>query len=179
MFENMTGYDKKAVRAMTRVFTRKVRRKRYLLRKCFLAGMGLLGTLCGLLLLILFRELDFGERVICIAVLAVCMPAFLKGLFLRRFMAWSTIRALRRAGGSPERRFVFSEESFRGVQSGMETVYQYEIVRGVYETETYFVLQLDAQLCMMIDKDGFSQGTPDGFRTFLAEKTGRAAEFVR
>lgn len=179
MFENVTEYDKRAVWAMTRVFTRRVWRKRYLLRKCFLVGMGLLGTLCGLLLLILFRGLDLGERAICITVLAVCIPAFLKGLFLRRFMAWSTVRTLRRAGGSPERRFIFSGEAFRGVQSGMETAYQYEIVREVYETETYFVLHLDAQLCMMIDKGGFSQGTPDGFRALLAEKTGRAAEFVR
>lgn len=179
MFENATIYDKAAVRSMTQAFIRKFQRKRYLLRKYFYIGVGLLGTLCGLLLLLVFDTLDLGEKLICFFSLAVCVPALLKGLFLRRIMAWSTGWSLRKSGGPLERRFVFSEESFRAAQSGMETAYQYEMVKGIYETGEHFVLQLNAQTGVILDKAGFSRGTPEGFRDFMERKLGKPAERVR
>ena len=170
MFENDTKYDGAAVWAMTCVFTGKVQRKRFLLRKCFFMGAGLLGTVSGLLLLMVFFRLELTERVLCAAALAVCVPALLKGIFLRRFTAWSCRRAMRRSGESLERHFTFSEESYLAAQSGMETVCQYDTLRDAYETESHFVLQLDERACFVLDKDGFLQGTPEGFRAFLERK---------
>ena len=178
MFENTTIYDKAAVWSMTRAFTRKFQRKRYLLRKCFYIGAGLLGTLCGLLLLFVFGALDFGEKLICFFSLAVCVPALVKGLFLRRLTAWSAGRSLRKSGDPLERRFVFSEEDFRASQSGMETVYQYETVRDAYETGGHFVLRLDARTGIIVDKAGFTTGTAGGFRDFLGRKLGKPVEYV-
>jgi len=173
MFENHTAYDKAAIQAMTWVFSKKVQRKQYLLRKCYHLGFGIFGTLCGLLLLLIFDSLDFGERLIAVMALVVCGFALIKGLFLRRFMAWSTLRGLRQATSDGERRFVFSEDSFLGIQSGMETAYQYGTVQDVYETEGYFLLRFDKLTSSIIDKEGFTVGTAEGFRRFIEEKTGK------
>lgn len=179
MFENTTLYDKAAVWAMTRVFTRRFQRKSYLLRKCFYLGAGLLGTVGGLILLPAFGALDHGERLICVMALAVCVPALLKGLFLRRFIAWSTGRVLRKAVSPRERRFVFSEESFLCVEPGIETAYQYETVQGACETEKYFILRLNRQTCVILDKAGFTRGTAGGFRSFLERKLEKPVESVK
>lgn len=170
MFENFMQYDRDAVWAMTLVFTKEIQKKSYLGRKCFYMGAGLWGTVCGLLLLAVFSRLETAERALCIAALVVCVPSLLKGLFLRRFMAWSSRRVLRRSGEALERHFTFSEESCLCNRPGMETVYQYETVRNVYETETHFMLQLDKRSGIIVDKNGFSHGTPEGFRDFLERK---------
>ncbi len=173
MFENHTKYDKAAIQAMTWVFSTKVQRKRYLLRKGWHLGFGIIGTLCSLLLLMIFDTLDFGERLFAVMALVVCGFALVKGLFLQRIMARSTLRALRQAAGDGERRFVFPEDSFLGVQSGMETAYQYETIQDVYETEGYFLLRFDKLTSSIIDKKGFTVGTAEGFRRFIEEKTGK------
>ncbi len=173
MFENHTAYDKAAIQAMTGVCTRKVRRRQYLLRKGWHLGFGILGTLCGLTLLLIFESLDFGERLIAVMALVVCGFALVKGLFLRRIMAWSSLRALRQAAGDQERRFVFSEESFRGIQSGMETAYRYETIQDAYETEGYFALRFDKLTCILLDKTGFTVGTAEEFRRFIEGKIGK------
>ncbi len=178
MFENNTAYDKPAIQAMTWVFSRKVRRKQYLLRKCFLLGGGSVSLLGGLLLLSVFGALDDGERVICVVGLVIGVPALLKGIFLRRFQAWSSLRALRQTTGTSElRRFVFSEDSFQSTQAGMETTWQYEKVREAYETEGYFVLRLDKLTCILLDKAGFTRGTAWGFRAFLERRLGKPVEW--
>jgi len=183
VFENNTTYDKAAVQAMTWVFTQKVRRKRYLLRKGLYLGTGLLGTVCGLLLLFIFDTLDFGERLICIMALVVCVPATLRGLFLRRLTARRSLRALRQTAVGQERRFVFSEESFLGAQSGMETSYQYETLQDAslqdaYETEGYFVLRFDKLTCVILDKAGFTAGTAGGFQRFIERKLGKPVDWA-
>lgn len=173
VFENHTNYDKSAIQAMTWVFSTKVRRKQYLLRKGWHLGFGILGTLCGLTLLLIFESLDFGERLVAVMALVVCGFALIKGLFLQRIMAWSTLRALHQATGDGERRFVFSEDSFLGIQSGTETVWRYETIQDVYETEGYFLLRFDKLTSSIIDKEGFTQGTAEGFRRFIQGKTGK------
>lgn len=173
MFENRTTYDKAAVQAMTWVFSKKVRRKQYLLRKCYHLGFGIIGTLCGLLLLLIFDTLDFGERLVAVMALVICGFALIKGLFLQRFMAWSSLRGLRQATSDGERRFVFSEESFLGTQSGTETTWQYGTVQDAYETEGYFLLRFDKLTSIILDKEGFTQGTAEGFRRFFEERTGK------
>jgi len=178
MFENNTAYDKNAIAAMTWVFTRKARRKQYLLRKCFLLAVGSVALLSGLLLLLTFGTLDYGDRVICVIGLLVGGVALIEGLFLRRVMAWRSLRALRQAADASElRRFVFSEDSFQGTQSGMETTWQYERVQEAYETEEYFILRLDKLTCILLDKSGFAQGTVWGFRSFLERKLGKPVEW--
>lgn len=173
MFENRTAYDKAAVQAMTWVFTAKVRRKQYLLRRCYHLGFGIIGTLCGLTLLVIFDSPDFGERLIAVMALVICGFALIKGLFLRRIMARSSLRALRQAAGDQERRFLFSEDSFLGTQSGTETTWQYETVQDAYETEGYFLLRFDKLTCIILDKEGFAQGTAEGFRRFIEGKIGK------
>ncbi len=178
MFENSTAYDKPAIQAMTWVFSRKVRRKQYLLRKCFLLGVGLMMMFGGLLLLATFGTLDYKERLICVIGLLIGGLALTEGIFLRRFQAWSSLRALRQTTGTSElRRFVFSEDSFQSTQAGMETTWQYEKVQEAYETEGYFILRLDKLTCILLDKEGFTQGTAWGFRAFLERKLGKPVEW--
>lgn len=175
-YENTTRYDKSAVWALTLVFSRTVQRKRFLLRRLFLLVVGGIALTGGLVLLMVFSALDTGSRVICATGLIVGAAALGEGLFLRRVMAWSTRRSLRRQGDAMERQFTFSPECFRCAQTGMETVFEYQTVKGVWETEDYFVLHMDTGHGMVVRKSGFTQGTADGFRRFLSEKTGLTAE---
>ena len=175
-YENTTRYDKNAVWALTLAFSRRVQRKRFLLRRLFLLMVGTIALAGGLVLLMVFSALDTGSRIICAAGLILGAAALSEGLFLRRVMAWSTRRSLRKQGDSMERRFVFSSESFQAYQPGAETKFSYEAVKGFYETEGYFVLQMDTGHGVVVDKTGFTQGTADGFRQFLAERTGLSAE---
>jgi len=122
---------------------------------------------------VIFDSLDFGERLIAVMALVICGFALIKGLFLRRIMAWSSLRGLRQAAGDGERRFVFSEDSFLGTQSGTETTWQYGTVQDVYETEGYFVLRFDKLTSIILSKEGFTAGTAEGFRRFIEEKTGK------
>ena len=176
IYENTTRYDKNAVWALTLAFSRKVQRRRFLLRRLFLLVVGSIALTGGLVLLMVFSALDAGSRVICAAGLILGMFALGEGLFLRRVMAWSTLRSLRRQGDVMERRFTFSPEGFRSAQPGMETAFDYETVKGFYEAGDYFVLQMDTGHGMVVRKSGFTQGTADGFWQFLSEKTGMTAE---
>lgn len=176
MFENTTKYDREAVYAFTDVYTRTIRRTRYRLHLGVLLIGGGFCILDGLILLSMWRRLDFSSIVLMGVVLVVGPCAVFKGLFLRRFMARRMRKNMLQENGVCH--YVFGEDSFQVSQPGVTSTYRYDRVFRAYEAPGYFVLFLDKVRGGIIDMGGFTQGTADEFRAFLTEKLGKPVEYI-
>ena len=60
-----------------------------------------------------------------------------------------------------------------------ETHWNHAQIKAVYETEDYFVFFLSSRHGQVYDKHGFAEGTPEEFRTFISEKTGKPVEYIK
>ncbi len=175
MFENTTKYDQATLYAFTDVYSRTVRRTRYRLHRAVLLIAGGICTVEGLFLLLVWRPRDFSSMVLLGVVLVVGPCGVFKGLFLRRFMARRTRKNMLHVG---ECHYVFTEDGFQAEQPGVSSTYRYDRIYKACEAPGYFVLFLDKEHGTVVDMGGFTQGTADGFRAFLEEKTGKPVEYV-
>lgn len=178
LFENRSTYDMAAMRALVRVTARKVSRW-WQFRRGVLIVSGVVATVCGALLLGIFRFLDTTERLLCAISLLIGVIAFVKGLFFYSLMAQRLWKDLLRAEDTMERRFIFQEAAFRGIRLNSETRYAYDAIRAAYEMPDYYFLLLDTGNSVLLDKAGFTEGSAKGFRAFLERKLGDPLEFVK
>lgn len=178
MFETVTEYDKKALLVMNRTANRTFGKRKYLFQKIFHIVLGLWCLIAGGLLLLIFGKLDAGERVIAVAAPVIGLLSLLQGLFLDRLSA----RASRRMMIEGSRRWTlrFDGEGLSGENTdGVQSAYPYSRIQAVFETQEYFLLQIDKRHCVILDKSGFTQGTSEDFRRFISEKTGLMFRFVK
>ena len=73
----------------------------------------------------------------------------------------------------------FTEEDYRHTTLVSESTWHYEQIQAVCETEAYFLLLLGRRHGQVYSKAGFTRGTPEAFRTFIAEKTGLGVPYIR
>ena len=73
----------------------------------------------------------------------------------------------------------FSEDGFTVTLPTSRTEMAYTSIAGVFEDTGHYVLLLPAKTGYILRKDAFIQGSPEQFRDFIAQKTGRAVEFVK
>lgn len=178
MFEVTTKYDKKAMLAMNRIANRTFRRGKYLFHKIFQIVLGLWCLLGGGLLLLIFGKLDTGERVIAVAGPVIGVLALFKGLFYNHLSARASRKMM--VEGADWWTIQFGEEGLAGESGdGVQSAYPYSKIRGIYETGEYVLLQIDKLHCIIVDKDGFSQGTCEEFRRFITGKTGLEVHFLK
>ena len=178
MFEVVTEYDKKALLAMNRIANKTFRRGRCLFHKIFSIMLGLWCLFGGGLLLLIFNELDTGERVIAIAGPVIGALSLFRGLFYNRLSARASRKVM--VEGTDRWTLRFGEEGLAGESGdGVGSAYPYSKVRGVYETGEYFLLQIDKLHGVIVDKNGFTQGTPADFREFICQRTGLTVQSVR
>lgn len=171
MFEVTTEYDQRAMLAMNRAANKTFRRGKYLFHKIFQIVLGLWCLLGGGVLLLVFDKLDTGERVITAVALVIGAFSLFKGLFYNRLSARASRKMM--VEGADRWTVRFDGEGLSGgTAEGVQSAYPYAKVRGVYETAEYFLLQIDKLHCVILDKDGFTQGTCEEFRRFITEKTG-------
>lgn len=180
MFEVTTEYDKKALLTMIRIGNKTFRRRRFLIRRISLVGVGLVCLVSGGLLLMVFPELDTTDRALAVGSTLIGVLAAGEGIFLNRL----SLRASRKAmiEGSHCWTLQFGEEGLSGKNAeGVESAYPYSKIQAVFETQEYFLMQIDKLHCIIIilDKNGFTQGTSQEFRRFIAEKTGLELRFVK
>ena len=82
--------------------------------------------------------------------------------------------------GSRRWRLRFSEEGFSGEnEDGVHADYPYSQIQAAYEMTEYFLLQIDKLHCVILDKNGFTQGTSEEFRRFIADKTGAELRTIK
>lgn len=68
----------------------------------------------------------------------------------------------------------FTEQSQFGTSQ-----YNYTIILQVVENPTHYFLFVTGNAAHMLHKDAFTQGDPEQFREFIAQKTGKEVEFVK
>ena len=73
----------------------------------------------------------------------------------------------------------FSEDGFTVTLPTSRTEMAYSSIAGVFEDAGHYVLLLPAKNGFILRKDAFTQGTPEQFRDFIAQKTGRPVKYVR
>lgn len=177
MFEVTTEYNTDALLTMIRTANKTFRKRRYLLRKGFLIVLGLWCIIAGVLLLPIFRQLSAGERFIAVAAPVVGALSLAEGLFLNAL----NVRASRKTmiEGSNRWTLRFGEDGVSGENGdGLQNAYPYTKIQAIFETNQYFLLQIDKLHCIILDKNGFTQGTCEDFRRFIQEKTGLELRFV-
>lgn len=73
----------------------------------------------------------------------------------------------------------FTEDGYRHTTPVSESTWHYEQIQAVCETEDYFLLLLSRRHGQIYSKAGFTQGTLEAFRTFIAEKTGLPVPYIQ
>lgn len=178
MFEVTTEYDKKALLVMNRTANKTFRRGRYLFHKIFQIVLGLWCLIAGGLLLLIFRKLDTGERVFAVAAPIIGAISLTQGLLMDRLGARASRKLM--VEGTNRWTIQFGEEGLAGESGdGVQSAYPYSKVRAIYETQEYFLLQIDKLHCIILDKNGFIRGSCEDFRQFIADKTGAALRPIK
>ncbi len=57
--------------------------------------------------------------------------------------------------------------------------YRYHALTAVWEDEKRCYLFLQGKMPYILQKAAFTQGTPEKFRTFIAEKTGKPVQYIK
>ena len=165
-----TTYSQKGMTVMARTLRKTLRRKTDILSNIF-AGVAFV---IALLLLIMdgwpFSFKGWITAVIALFMLtAVLWQDRLNGALAGRKMlpGMETVKA------------VFTEEKYINSTAAAETHWNHTQIKAVYETKDYFVFFLSDRHGQIYDKHGFSEGTPEEFRTFISEKTGKPVEYIK
>ena len=178
MFEVTTEYDKKALLTMNRVANKTSHKWQFRVRRMILLVLGLWCLGAGLLLLMVFGKLGIGSRIVAIAASLTGIVALGKGIFLERLGARASRKMM--IEGSSRWTLRFDEGGFSGENGeGVESAYPYSKIQEIFETRDYFLLQIDKAHSVILDNNGFTQGTCEEFRRFIAEKTGLEPRFVK
>jgi hypothetical protein len=172
--EVQTTYDSRTLTAMARALRKTIRRGRSIAVHIF---AWVVIALCVFLEIGLFLIGEFaldGRTVFTIlAVLVLLCVIILED----RLNGWVASRQM--LPGTREAQTVFTEDGYVMTTQAAETHWRYQNIQQVCETKDYFVFLLDKKHGQAFDKARFTQGTPEEFRTFITEKTGKTIEFIK
>lgn len=73
----------------------------------------------------------------------------------------------------------FSEDAYTVKTDSLETQYHYANITRLCETERYFFLFLGNRHGQIFDKQCFQTGSPDEFRVWMENKTGKTIQTVK
>ena len=73
----------------------------------------------------------------------------------------------------------FFEDHFTSETKGVSSVMQYESLFEVIETKEVFCIKSTKAHGAVLPKTSFTTGSPDDFRAFIEEKTGKKIRFIR
>ena len=74
--------------------------------------------------------------------------------------------------------FTFEDDAFFIRADNDSSSYRYHVISDVWEDKTIFCL-FGTGIQYILRKDAFTQGDPEQFREFIAQKTGKEVEFVK
>lgn len=173
-FQVHSHYDHKALKTMVRVLRKTVRRKWSVALRVFGWFAVSLIALAQIALAALGAfSFDFGDALTFLV--AAVMVALL--LFEDDFNAWIASWSL--IPGTKDADTRFTPECYTVVTQAAETRWNYDRVQAIGETKDSFVFLLSKRHCQQFPKEGFSEGAPEEFRGFIAEKTGLPVRYVK
>lgn len=166
-FECSTEYNQKALTAMAGALRKTVRKKHSRRSHIF----GWIVVALGLFLVLPFGEktmsLDFRTiltmLVVLTIVLTICFEDRLNGYFVRKQML----------KGMEKSFSIFEEDSFSSATELGKTIWNYDKIALVVETNQYFVFVFSKNHGQVYDKSTLGGGTVAEFREFLRWKTGK------
>ena len=173
-FQIHSAYDHKALKTMSRVLRKTIRRKRSIALRVFGWCAVTLFALSEIALAAIGAfSLEFGDIAV---ILAVAVKLFTL-LFEDDLNAW--IAALSLIPGTKEADTRFTSECYTVKTQAAETRWNYDRVQAIGETKDSFVFMLSKRHTQEFPKAGLSEGTPDEFRAFIEERTGLPVRYVK
>ena len=167
-FESVCHYDGQTMAEVARKAA-----KRGLRILCY----ALMALLLVLAVFLIVREgLDFSTGLyVAVALLvgmaAVCSPQ------------WAANRAVKRYfklyGCVPEVHVSFDEEQIHvhNLQSKAENNISYDLIKRAVETRHLYLIILEEQMAVLVNKEGFTTGAPEDFIKFLRQKCPEKVRF--
>lgn len=165
-------YDQKTVAAMVHALRKTHRKKRSRRSRIF----GWIVMAFGLLLAIsdfANARADIGTWVTLVTIL-VLLAVFVWEDAINAFFARK-----RTLPGLMHIHAVFGEDNYRTETEMGNTEWFYANILSVVELPEYFVFLFDKNHAQIYTKAGMTGGSPEEFRAFLAEKTGKEILFVK
>jgi len=112
------------------------------------------------------------------ASIAVGVIAILYVLCYPMLIQWNYWRRNQPKAGSLYA-YSFFDDHFTIVNGSLSQSAQYDDLFEIEETKEVFGLKRDKNGTVILPKSCFTAGTPDGFRAFIEEKTGKKIKFIR
>ncbi len=76
-------------------------------------------------------------------------------------------------------RYFFETGGYRNSKAGKSSLTPYSVILTICENENFYVLMIGHNRGFLLDKRHFHKGTPEAFRTFIREKTGKTIQTER
>lgn len=169
IFINETTYSKQTLDQLTRIAGKSVRRSQVLLYRMLCLVMGAGGLYLGF-------TYPFDSPVVNSLLQVYGLVFAIAALFWYQVQGLANVNL--KVQGPQLRRMQFTEEGFSSTEKSGEHHFAYSAVTALVQTDTQIVLFFDLKQGLLLDKNGFVQGTEAEFITFIQEKTGLVADRV-
>lgn len=167
-----TKYDQKALTAMAHTLRLTLRKKRS--RRSHLFGF-ILVVICLIIVIPGGEDYSFDMRKAITAVVALVL---LLVLIFEDWLNGYTARK-RMLPGTEKSVAVFNEDGYTSEVGVGKSEWSYEKMQLVAETKDYFVFVFSQSHAQVYDKAHLTGGTVEGFREFIARKTGKTVEYIK
>ncbi|MBQ2956688.1 MAG: YcxB family protein [Clostridia bacterium] len=104
--------------------------------------------------------------------------SLLLAVFYSQYLQWWYWRRNKPKAGTAVV-YTFFEDRFTAVSGTLSQSAQYDDLFEVVETKAVFGLRRDKSGAAILPKSCFTVGSPDDFRAFIEEKTGKKIKFIR
>ena len=167
-------YDHKTLTALCRARRKTLGRVLSIVLRIFgWTAVGLM-TALQLLLAVMGAFLFDSDEFLILLVMAVMIALMLGEDHLN---AW--IASFNLVPGSKDSKTRFTEAEYVCDNDAAVTQFPYENIGSVCEMKDYFLFFLGKRHGQIYPKSGFLEGTPEDFRTFITEKTGKEIRYVK
>lgn len=160
-----TNYDQKGITVMAKALRKTIRKKRSKRSHIF----GIIIILCAILLSISDKNEEFVITMNLVVTWIAVMVMTVTLLFEDKLNGY--IARKRMLPGMEKSIVTFQEESYLSETAVGKTEFYYNNINTIAETDEYFVFIFNQNHAQIYDKKGLKEGTIEGFRDFITQKT--------
>ena len=168
-----TIYNQESITAMAEALRKTVRKKRN--KRTHI--MGWIIVLLAIFLVVPEKGEEFAIETNMIVTWIVVLIMVLTLLFEDKINAY--IAKKRMIKGTEKAVTVFNEENYISTTDMGKTEWHYKNILQIAETKEYFVFIFDNSHAQIYDKNKFTKGSVEEFRTFICEKTGKEIQDIK
>lgn len=135
--------------------------------------------ICSIVLFFLQLVISFMDGMELLSPLALGSVTFIYWLFLDRIIGNGAYRGLTKAVLSTETTYVFQDRYIATSSSLEASNLSYRTIDSIAESDNLFALYVNRNMAHLLPKACFTQGTPEEFRQFIAEKTQKPVTYYK